>query len=92
MPEYNTHNIVTTAEEDAIVAAVQKRIGASENQGYSTAVRFIIREFASHADPDGTILKSPPRTKIVKPSARKRAKARKFKPEAIPGVRRGMDA
>jgi hypothetical protein len=92
MEEYVTHNIVTTPEDDAIVAAVQKRIGASANQGYSTAIRFIIREFALHADPNGTILKHMPRP-VVKPSARSRDKARKTVAiDAIDGVGKGKIA
>jgi hypothetical protein len=90
MEEYVTHNIVTTPEDDAIVAAVQKRIGASANQGYSTAIRFIIREFALHADPNGTILKQMPR-QVVKPTARSRAKSGKAVAE-IDGVRKGVTA
>ncbi len=88
MPEYITHNIVTTPEEDAIVTAVQKRIGASEKQGYSTAVRFIIREFALRADPEGKILKDFP-----KPTTHKRRTKKMLKNLAdIPGVRKGVTA
>jgi hypothetical protein len=91
MEEYVTHNIVTTPEDDAIVAAVQKRIGASANQGYSTAIRFIIREFALHADPNGTILNRIQKP-VVKPTAR-RGKARKTVSVAeIDGVRKGAIA
>ena len=67
MPAYITHNIVTTPEEDAIVAAIQQRIGASPKQGYSTAIRFIIREYAA--------LLSPPRTGRV-PVPRQKPKQR----------------
>jgi len=89
MPDYITHTVVTTEEEDAIVAAVQKRIGAPVTQGYSQAIRFIIREFAMHADPNGTILKHMQRP-VVKPTAR-RGKARKsVKVEDIEGVRQGV--
>ena len=89
MPDNITHNIVTTEEEDAIVSAVQKRIGANDNRGYSMAIRFIIREFAQHADPNGTILKHMQRP-VVKPTAR-RGKARKsVKVEDIEGVRQGV--
>jgi hypothetical protein len=92
MEEYVTHNIVTTPEDDAIVAAVQKRIGASANQGYSTAIRFIIREFALHADPNGTILKRMEQP-VRKPSVRSRAKSRKtVTVDSIAGVSKGKVA
>lgn len=94
MADHITHNIVTTEDDDAIVAAVQTKIGASSAQGYSTAVRFIIREFARTSGLQESLYTaasqpqaSKPRS--IKPSARARAKARKFKPESIPGVQRG---
>ena len=86
MTEKRTHNIVTFTEDDAIVEAVQQRIGSTD---YSAAIRFIIREFASRADPDGRILKnigSKPTTQ------RKRTAKRAVHPSAIPGVRRGLEA
>jgi hypothetical protein len=90
MSDYITHTVVTTEEEDAIVAAVQKRIGAPATQGYSQAIRFIIREFALHADPNGTILKHMQKP-VVKPRAK--SKARKSVSVAeIDGVRKGVTA
>lgn len=86
MQDKRTHNIVTFTEDDAIVEAVQQRIGSTD---YSAAIRFIIREFATHADPEGRILKnigSKPTT------PRKRTTKRTIHPSAIPGVRRGLEA
>ena len=51
-----------TAEDDAIVEAIQKRIGASEKQGYSTAIRFISL--------------SPPRVSVL--SGRRRSRMRRI--------------
>lgn len=72
-----------------ILDAVQKRNG----QTLSGAVRFIIREWARSSglqDTLGNEAIPTTKTRTIKPSARKRIKARKFKPEAIPGVRKGL--
>jgi hypothetical protein len=97
MPEHITHNIVTMEADDAIVAAVQSKIGASSAQGYSTAIRFIIREYArisGYLETHYTAASQPQVSKPrpIKPSARARARARKVKPESIPGVKRGVNA
>ena len=42
-----THNIVTFSDDERIVSAVQEKIGAID---YSTAVRYIIREYARLSD------------------------------------------
>jgi hypothetical protein len=87
MPEKRTHNIVTYTEDDAIVEAVQQRIGGTD---YSAAIRFIIREFAVHADPEGKILRN--LGSKTTPTPRKRTSKRTMNPDVISGVRRGMEA
>ena len=74
-----------------IVEAVQKRNG----QSFSGAVRFIIREWARTSGLQDTLHTDTPsiaKQRTIKPSTRKRAKARKFDPETVPGVRRGLAA
>jgi|MudIll2142460700_1097286.scaffolds.fasta_scaffold00120_15 hypothetical protein len=80
-----THNIVTFEEDDAIVEAVQKRIGSTD---YSAAIRFIIREWSLRADPDGKILKNLGNKAT---STHKRNK-RTMNPATIAGVRRGLES
>lgn len=71
-----------------ILDAVQKRNG----QTLSGAVRFIIREWARTSGLQDTLNDTPTITKqrTIKPSARKRVKARKL--DQIQGVRKGLAA
>jgi hypothetical protein len=94
MADHITHNIVTTETDDAIVAAVQTKIGASSAQGYSTAIRFIIREWARVSGLQETLYTAAAtqptkKPRSIKPSARNRARARKSSIDGIPGVTRG---
>jgi hypothetical protein len=85
MTDKRTHNIVTYAEDDAIVEAVQRRIGGTD---YSAAIRFIIREFSIRADPDGRILQNAG----GKPTPpRKRTGKRAVSPDAIASMQRGLE-
>jgi hypothetical protein len=63
MTDKRTHNISTFAEDDRIVQAVQKHLGTND---YSAAVRFIIRQFAAHADSEGRIFNKRTNARTVK--------------------------
>jgi hypothetical protein len=84
MADKRTHNIVTFSEDDAIIEAVQSRIGSTD---YSAAVRFIIREFSKHADPDGLIFK--PTAPRAARAYRKTSRS-KIDPANVKGVKRGL--
>ena len=85
MTDKRTHNISTFAEDDRIVQAVQQHLGTND---YSAAVRFIIRQFAAHADSEGRIFNKKTNTRTTK----RRTAASKARPslDSIASVQHGV--